>query len=170
MRKLYSIYRYILRLVLSKEHYARKIGVKLGDNCRLIGNNNFGSEPYLVTIGNHVSITQSSFITHDGAVWIFRDKLPDIEVFKPITIGNNVFIGINCILLPGVTIGDNVIVGAGSVVTKDLDSNYVYAGIPAKKIKTIDEYNEGIRDICFHTKMISGSKKRNLLEEYFAAK
>ena len=58
----------------------------------------------------------------------------------PVTIGDNVFIGINSIVLKGVKIGNNVIVGAGSVVSKDCDDNSVYAGIPARKICSIEEY------------------------------
>lgn len=50
-------------------------------------------------------------------------------------IGQKCFIGVDSIILPGVTIGDEVIIAAGSVVTKDCDSNSIYAGNPAKKIK-----------------------------------
>lgn len=52
-----------------------------------------------------------------------------------IVIGNNVLIGANCFICPGVNIGDNVVVGANSVVTRDLESNAVYAGAPAKIIR-----------------------------------
>jgi len=58
---------------------------------------------------------------------------------KSVTIGNNVWIGGHCTILPGVTIGDNAVVGAGSVVTKDVPANSVVAGNPAKFIKRIDE-------------------------------
>ena len=61
----------------------------------------------------------------------------DREYGKPITIGNDVWFGGSVTVLPGVTIHDNVVVGAGSVVTKDLESGYVYAGNPAKKIREI---------------------------------
>lgn len=57
-----------------------------------------------------------------------------------VEIGDNVFIGMNTIIERNVKIGANVVIGAGSVVTKDCDSNSVYAGIPAKKIMSIDEY------------------------------
>ena len=59
-------------------------------------------------------------------------------IYKPIFIGNGCWIGANSIILPGVTIGDGCIIGAGSVVNKDCDSNCLYAGNPAKKIKTLD--------------------------------
>ena len=144
---------------------SRFLGVKIGNSCRLIGKVDFGSEPYLIKIGNHVSITNSSFITHDGAVWIFRDEYPKIDLIKKIRIGNNVFIGANCIILYGVSIGDNVIVGAGSIVTKDLESNSVYAGVPARKIKSIESYKEKIINEFFETKgMTYIAKKKYLLE------
>ena len=57
---------------------------------------------------------------------------------KPITIGNNVWLGANVVVNCGVTIGDNVVVGAGSVVLKDIPANCVYAGSPAKFIKSIE--------------------------------
>ena len=59
-----------------------------------------------------------------------------------VNIGNNVFIGAESVVLPNVTIGDNVVIGANSTVTKDIPSNSVYAGNPAKFICTIDEYIE----------------------------
>ena len=60
---------------------------------------------------------------------------------KPIHIGKRVWIGSGSIVLPGITIGDNSIVGAGSVVTKDIPPNTIYAGNPAKFIKNIDIQN-----------------------------
>lgn len=57
-----------------------------------------------------------------------------------VTIGNNVFIGRNAIITRNVTIGDNVIIGVGSVVTKDCESNSVYAGVPAKRIMDLEKY------------------------------
>ncbi|MCA8987873.1 MAG: hypothetical protein KDA78_09550, partial [Planctomycetaceae bacterium] len=90
-------------LAQSREKYARSLGVRLGKQCRLIGVNSrtFGSEPYLISLGDHVEITDGvRFITHDGAVWVGRDAHPQLDVIKPIQIGNNVFIGMNSILLP----------------------------------------------------------------------
>ncbi|MBO5814597.1 MAG: sugar O-acetyltransferase [Bacteroidales bacterium] len=59
------------------------------------------------------------------------------EWAKPVTIGNNVWIGGSATILPGVTIGDNVTIGAGSVVTRDIPSNVVAAGNPCKVIRNI---------------------------------
>ncbi len=67
-----------------------------------------------------------------------------LEYAKPITIGNNVWIGGNAVVLPGVTIGDNVTIGAGSVVTKDIPSNVVAVGNPCKVIRNgIEELANG---------------------------
>lgn len=64
------------------------------------------------------------------------------EFGKPITIGNNVWIGGSSVLIPGVTLGDNVVVAAGAVVTKSFPDNVVVGGNPARIIKTIEEKNE----------------------------
>ena len=63
-----------------------------------------------------------------------------MDLMAPIAVGNNVFLGIGVIVLPGVTIGDNVIVGAGAVVVKDIPSGCVVAGVPARPIKSIEHY------------------------------
>lgn len=60
-----------------------------------------------------------------------------LEYAKPITVGNNVWIGGNVVVLHGVTIGDNVVIGAGSIVNKNIPSNSVAVGNPCKVIKKI---------------------------------
>ncbi|CAL2082110.1 putative maltose O-acetyltransferase [Tenacibaculum sp. 190524A02b] len=64
---------------------------------------------------------------------------------KPITIGNNVWIGGHCAIIGGVTIGDNSIIAAGSVVTKDVPKNTIYGGKPAKKLRDIDKISNQIK-------------------------
>lgn len=61
-----------------------------------------------------------------------------LGIAKPVTIGNDVWIGGNVTILPGVTIGNNVVVAAGAVVTKDIPDNCVVGGVPEKKIKDIE--------------------------------
>ena len=150
--------------------YARSIGVKLGQDCLLVGLKigTFGSEPYLVTLGDHVAVASGvRFITHDGGVHVFRYEFPDLDVFGPITMGNNVFIGINVILMPGVKIGDNCVIGTGAVVTHDIPPNSVAVGVPAKVIKTLDGYREGVLKRAMHIKFRPEAERRRILEEKF---
>ncbi|OKL37660.1 acyltransferase [Domibacillus mangrovi] len=150
--------------------YARKIGVDVGKDCRFLGikSGTFGSEPYLIKIGNHVTLTSGvQFITHDGGVWIFRKEIQDIDVFGKIIVGDNVFIGISSIIMPGVTIGNNVVIGAGSVVTKNIPSNSIAAGVPAKVINTYDEYKVKSLRNSLNIKNIEPDLKKKILVEKF---
>jgi acetyltransferase-like isoleucine patch superfamily enzyme len=120
---------------------ARKWGVKIGNNC-VLSTGNFGSEPFLITIGDHCEITDGViFITHDGGTWVFRENKKFLgSKFGQIKIHDNCFIGLNSIILPNVEIGPNSVVGAGSIVTKNVQANSVYAGNPAKYICSLEEY------------------------------
>ena len=154
----------------SNEKVAREVGVTVGERCRILTNpyTSFGSEPYLVEMGNHVEIANGcSFITHDGAVWTLRDKekFKNVDKFGKITIGNNVFIGTRSTIMPGVTIGDNCIIGACSLVTKSVPSGEVWAGVPAKKICTLDEYEEKVLKNCDYTKGLSPKEKEKTIRE-----
>lgn len=101
---------------------------------------------------------------------LFRNRVPDLEITKPIVIGNNVYIGNNVIILPGVTIGNNVIIGAGAVVSKNIPSNSVAVGVPAKVIKTADEYFEKIQKESLHLGHLKGVEKDKALMEYYQYK
>jgi len=141
-RAIQAIYNRIF-IAIDPVSYARSIGVNIGQNVKFYGASvgMFGSEPWLITIGDNVHIVSGcNFITHDGGVLILRDKYPSLELTNRISIGNNVYIGLNSTILPGVTIEDNVIIGAGSVVSRDIPSNSVAAGVPAKVIKSLEDY------------------------------
>jgi acetyltransferase-like isoleucine patch superfamily enzyme len=125
--------------------YARSLGVKIGEDCKFYGMRvgMFSTEPWLITIGNNVHIAaECLFITHDGGSLILRKDVPDLELTFPINIGNDVYIGVRSIILAGVKIGNRCIIGAGSVVSRDIPDNSVAAGVPARVIKSIDEYLE----------------------------
>lgn len=136
-----------------KDIYAKYLGITFGNKVRILHFPRWGSEPYLIDIGDNVTITRGvSFVNHDGGAALFREEVPGLNVFGKIKIGNNVFIGINSIILPGVTIGNNVVIGAGSIVNKDIPNNVVVAGVPAKIIKSINDYKEGVfcKSIVLH--------------------
>lgn len=122
--------------------YYRRLGVKIGDGCTFIGRNiGFSSEPYLIEIGNNVRVSfDVTFVTHDGGTYVLRKDYPEICIYGPIKVGDNTFIGAKSIILPNICIGKNVIIGAGSIITKNIPDNEVWAGVPAKRICTIDEY------------------------------
>jgi acetyltransferase-like isoleucine patch superfamily enzyme len=124
---------------MTHEEYARKLGVKIGLGCD-IQIRDFGSEPYLIEIGNHCQITTGVLFRTHGGVWIMREKYPTSDFFGKIKIGNNVYIGNNAIILPGVTIEDNVIVGGGSVVTKSVPQGVIVGGNPARIIGTVEDW------------------------------
>tara|TARA_R110002111_G_scaffold123306_4_gene187290 strand:- start:402 stop:938 length:537 start_codon:yes stop_codon:yes gene_type:complete len=124
--------------------YLRHIGIKIGENCRIY-TRTFGSEPWLVSIGNNVTITAGvTFITHDGSTWLIKDKKGRRYLFRKVNVGNNVFIGINSIILPGINIQDNVIIAAGSVVTKSIPSGKIVGGNPARIIGNFKDYKDKV--------------------------
>ena len=96
-------------------------GIKIGKNCLI--SSNCGISSY-----NHVpnSLNRREV------------KSEDAHFSKPVSIGDNVWIGMNSCILPGITIGDNAIVGSGSVVTKNIPANEIWAGNPAKLIKKLN--------------------------------
>lgn len=96
-------------------------GVNIGKNCLISSN---------CTISSYNHIQKS-----DNRV---RDVEEDYKFSKKVKIGDNVWIGMNSCILPGVSIGQNSIVGAGSVVTKNIPENEVWVGNPAKCVKKLD--------------------------------
>lgn len=135
--------------------HLRKKGAKIGENVTIYAPANTtidGHNPYLITMGDNIVITGPvTILTHDYAVFVCnnmcpwgedRERLDRVGCNRPVVIGNNVFLGWGCTVLAGSTIGDNVIIGANAVVSGRVESNSVYAGNPAKKIMSIEEYYE----------------------------
>ena len=119
--------------------------MKVGHDVIFVEAPDFGSEPFLINIGNKTKITAGArFINHDGAMYTIRnmEKYADARNFGRIKLGKNCFVGNNCTFLPGSQMGDNCILGAGSVLNSSMPNNSVYAGVPAKFICTIEEYGE----------------------------
>ena len=149
----------------------KKSGLTFGKNLDICGHVNFGSEPFLIFLGDDVRITEGvSFITHDGGVAVVRrlyNENSSDDVFGKIVVGNNVHIGTNSIIMPNVTIGNNVVIGCGSIVTHDVPNNCVVAGSPAKIIESLEEYKTKIDKKAVKTKHLSYKEKRLFLEKYF---
>ena len=92
-----------------------------------------------VTIGHHVNLAQGITVTALN----HKFENPDIRIdeqgisTKPVIIGNDIWVGTNAVILPGVTIGDHSVIAAGAIVTKDVPPHSLVAGVPAKVIKQI---------------------------------
>lgn len=131
-----------------------------------VGENVFIQQPITLARGTTVSIGSGTYINSnltlvdDYKITIGKDCLiaPNVTISTtghpvhpelrtkgmysfPVTIGNNVWIGVGAIILPGVTIGDNTVIGAGSVVTKDIPANVIAFGTPCKVIREFDEHD-----------------------------
>lgn len=120
-------------------------GLKIGENTSINSGFNIDSAwPWLVSIGDDVTIsTNVTILAHDASTNVVRQSTK----LGKVTIGNNIFIGTGATILCGVTVGDNVVIGAGTVVTHDLPANGVYAGVPAKKVCSIEQYREKYQNL-----------------------
>lgn len=156
-------------ILTSNEEQAINDGMSVGDNFTVTGIVHYSSEPYLISLGDNVRISDNvNFVTHDGGMHVIRQyKNIPADSFGKIKIGNNVFIGMGSIILPNVIVGNNVIIGAGSVVTKNIPSNSVACGVPAKVIETIDEYYEKNKKNIDLTKNLSPQEKKKYLQKKF---
>lgn len=133
--------------------FLRSIGIQIPDDFRE-GNKGFihvtvqfdANDYSLISIGKNTTMSSDIVVlTHDYSIITGLHAMNINRTgrfLKPVRIGENCFIGLRTILLPGTEIGDNVIVGAGSVVKGKLPANGVYAGNPAKYICSIEEWTE----------------------------
>lgn len=143
-----------------KQEIAEKIFDQQLDNVRII-------QPLLVdygkltTIGSNVFINSDAYFMDGGQITIgdnafigpkcgfytalhaenIEDRNKGLEKALPITIEDNVWLGGNVSILPGVTIGEGSIIGAGSVVHKDIPANSVAVGVPCRVVRAVDERN-----------------------------
>lgn len=129
----------------SYKKYLIKKGITIGKNVTFYEpytNYIDTQKPFLITIGDNVEITRGvTIITHDYSWCLFKQMTGEIIGSRgEVIIGNNVFIGMNTLILKGVHIGNNVIIGAGSIVCKDIPDNCVVAGSPAKIIYDIQTF------------------------------
>ncbi|MDZ7724439.1 MAG: sugar O-acetyltransferase [candidate division KSB1 bacterium] len=92
-----------------------------------------------VRIGSHVQCGPHVSIITAGHPVHYKSRNSGYEYGIPVTIGNNVWLGSNCVINPGVRIGDNSVIGAGAVVTRDMPDNVIAAGVPCSVLRTITE-------------------------------
>lgn len=144
LRKLVFPYTY------SSEAYVKalrnKYNIDIGENCMIWSPNKVYIDiqrPHLLHIGDYVKITSGvNIICHDYSRSVFM-SVPGYENVgeaRETYIGDNVFIGMNSIILMGSVIGDNCIIGAGSVVSGKFEKNSIIVGNPAKKICSLEDY------------------------------
>jgi acetyltransferase-like isoleucine patch superfamily enzyme len=128
--------------------FLERYGVRFTGAPRYISSRVKFDDYKLVTLGERAVLSRNVILlTHDYSITtalIANGKTPasDIAVRRPIRVGNNVFIGMNVIVMPGTEIGDNVIVGAGSVVRGVVEPDSILIGNPALKIGRLTERQE----------------------------
>ncbi len=121
-------------------------GMKFTGRPRYIAQDVYFDDLSRISLGERVVIsTGARFLTHDYSLTtalraVGLPPASDIARVAPITVGNNVFIGLRSIVLPGAKIGDNVIIGAGSVVRGVVPNNSVYMGNPGRVAGRINDY------------------------------
>jgi len=120
-----------------------------------IGENFYANHNLVILDGAKVTFGDNCFVAPNCGFYTAGHPLDveqrnqGLEIAWPITVGNNVWIGGNVVILPGVTIGDNTVIGSGSIVTKDIPAGVVAAGNPCRVIRKITEEdkNKYRRDI-----------------------
>ncbi len=144
-----------------RQEIMNKIFAEVGENCYIepplqanwgihthLGNNVYANfnltlvDDTHVYIGDYVMIGPNVTIATAGHPIepSLRNKVAQFNI--PVTISNNVWIGANSVVLPGVTIGENTVIGAGSVVTKDIPANVVAVGNPCRVVRAIGEHDK----------------------------
>jgi len=117
----------------------RRQGVRIGEGC-LIFSTFFSTEPYLISLGDRVAIASGvRFITHNALAFRLRPKYRDLQVFAPITVGDDTIIGLNAIILPGTVIGKNCLINAGAVVRGTIPDDAAVGGNPAQVYGKVSE-------------------------------
>lgn len=143
------IFKFFPQLMKSKDYikYLNKKGVKVGKGTHFFGPATTEIDiqrPWMLSIGEYCKITNGvKILCHDYSRSVLRKVYGEvIGEARETIIGDNVFIGVNSVILMGSNIGNNVIIGAGSVVSGYIPSNVVIAGNPAKIIRTLEEHYE----------------------------
>ena len=133
VRKLTFYMGQVIRFIYFR--YLKINGVKIGENTFISLGAKIDTQFGEIVIGDNVHITSGCvLLAHDGAI---KQMKPSANPRGKIVIGDNVFIGVNTVVLMNVTVGNNSVIGAGSIVNKDIPSNTLAIGNPIKVIKNI---------------------------------
>lgn len=147
----------------------RKKGVVIGHNTELYNTEIDNLRPFLVSIGNNTLITGTRILTHDAST----KKMMGYTKIGRVKIGDDVFIGVGCIILPNVHIGDRVIIGAGTIVSKDIPNDCVVVGNPMRIIGSATKYIEKNKSQMhnknlFELKYVYSDAEKDLMKENLA--
>ena len=147
----------------------RAAGARIGPGCFVMGGS-FSSEPYLVELGAGVKVAGGvTFVPHDGAAALLRDREPDAQIFGRIVVGDRTLVGHGCLVLAGTTIGPDCIVAAGSVLRGRYPANSVVAGNPGRVVGRASLLK---RLLAAHphklaTARLSDEDRRRIVERHF---
>lgn len=147
----------------------RRAGVRVGPGCVLLGAS-LPVEPYLIDLGAGVKVAGGvTFVAHDGAAELLRDREPDVQIFGRIVIGDRSLIGHGSLLLAGTTLGADCIVAAGSVVRGRFAANSVIAGNPARVVGRASLLKRllGRHPHKLDTLRLSGEERRRAVQRHF---
>ncbi len=179
------LYRLILKIHTSYQYFIQQIylkiciakGLKVGKNVRFVEVPQFGTEPFLIEIGDGAIFSNNvRFVNHDGGqnALHFFEKYKDVRTFGRIKIGKECLLGVDTLIMPGVEMGDNCVLGAGSILTVSTPPGTVWAGVPARYICTIEEYGDKLlannimypRELELNRSALESHIKKNLPKTY----
>ena len=137
IRMKYNIFLYARKnncsLSITSNFTGRLSNLKIGENTVINGNANFRFKKGKITIGSDCLFGQNvTIISNTYVIEGVGTISPQNMYSKDVAIGDNVWIGVNVVIMPGIVIGNNSIVAASAVVTKNIGENEVWAGVPAK--------------------------------------
>jgi acetyltransferase-like isoleucine patch superfamily enzyme len=114
--------------------------------------------------------SERRLITHDCGTLILRSEMPEFEVTAPVRVGNDIYVGMRAIVLPGVSIGNRCIIAAGSVVNRNTPDNSVATGGAATVLETTDQYLEKAKAKSLHFQHSSAKEKQTALMRHLGVR